>query len=69
MSDGQMPSMKREGLKNIHHAVNRAAKVLKESGASAATIEDMRSRIISENVRLTLEEALEIVAEYVEIES
>lgn len=53
-------------VKNVHHLANRAARAMREAGVSKFVIVDMRLRVAGDN-RWTLEEALEIAAEYVEI--
>ena len=54
-------------VKNIFHLVNRAKKALREAGAGEQTIADLEERVLNENTKFTLDEAKEIVAEYVEL--
>lgn len=55
-------------VKNVFHLKNRVVKALREAGAPVATINDASERLVNDNVRHTLEEAMQIAAEYVDFD-
>lgn len=62
------PSITLEGIKhgNVWHLVNRARRALTAAGLPGGS--DIKDRCLNENAKLSFNEAILVVLEYVEVE-